>query len=332
MVVGAAAHELHAAAGEFRCERAGVFDDLLRIRLKVWPEGLAERDRLARDHVHEWATLLAGKHRAVEHLRVLGPAHRDAASRAAERLVRGARDEVGDGHGVVMDAGGDEPGVMGHVDHQLRPDLAGDLCERAVRDLARIRARPGNDQLRLVLTGKLRHLVEVEQVVVAPHAVVHEPVEHARRIELHAVRQVAAMGEVEGEDRVAGLDGRHVDGRIGLAAGVGLHVDMLGPEELLQPLAGEVLDLVDELAAAVIAVAGVALGVFVGEHAADGLHDGRAREVFARDHLQAFGLPGLLRGNRRPDIRVFELYEIGRALRCNAHGDPPESVRNPDAE
>ena len=130
---------------------------------------------------------------------------------------------------------------------------------------------------------------------------------------------MAAVGQVEGEHGVARLDGGEVDGRVGLTAGVGLHVDVLGAEEGLEPVAGEVLHRVDEFAAAVVAVAGVALGVFVGEDAADRLHDGGAGEVLAGDHLQPFLLPGLFRGHCRPDLGIILLDEIGGAV----HGFSP---------
>ena len=100
-------------------------------------------------------------------------------------------------------------------------------------------------------------------------------IEHARNVQLHAVRQMPAMGQVEAQHRVARLDGRQIDGHVGLAAGVGLDVGMLGAEQLLGPIAGQILDHVDMLAAAVIAPAGIAFGIFVRQHAADRLHDGR---------------------------------------------------------
>ena len=43
---------------------------------------------------------------------------------------------------------------------------------------------------------------------------------------------------------------------VGLAPGVRLHVGVLGAEELLGAVDGELLDHVDELAAAVVALAG----------------------------------------------------------------------------
>ena len=60
---------------------------------------------------------------------------------------------------------------------------------------------------------------------------------------------------------------RHEGGEVGLRARVRLHVGVVGAEELLQPVDGELLDLVDDLAAAVIPPPRISLGVLVGERA-----------------------------------------------------------------
>ena len=81
-----------------------------------------------------------------------------------------------------------------------------------------------------------------------------------------------------------------VHGEVGLGAGVGLHIGIFGAEQLLGALDGNTLDLVNIVAAAVIARAGIALGVFVRQVAAHGLHHGRAREILGRDQLQVVAL------------------------------------------
>ena len=83
-----------------------------------------------------------------------------------------------------------------------------------------------------------------------------------------AVGQVAAVGQAHGQHGVARLERGPVDGLVGRGARVRLHVGVLGAEEVFGPLDGQGLDLVDDLAAAVVAVARVAFGVLVGEHAA----------------------------------------------------------------
>ena len=90
-----------------------------------------------------------------------------------------------------------------------------------------------------------------------------------------------------------------------------LDVGVLGPEELLRAVDGELLDHVDVLAAAVVAPAGVALGVLVGQHAADGLHHRRAGVVLAGDHLQPVLLALGLGAQQARDGRV----DLGDVLR-----------------
>ncbi len=107
-----------------------------------------------------------------------------------------------------------------------------------------------------------------------------------------------------------GFDGGEIDGDVGLAAGVGLHVGVLGAEKLLGAVAGQVFDHVDVLAAAVVAPAGIAFGIFIRQHAADGLHDGGAGVVFAGDHFQAVVLAPCFSGDGGPDCGIVLFNEI----------------------
>ena len=113
------------------------------------------------------------------------------------------------------------------------------------------------------------------------------------------------MGEVHAEDPVARLEDAEVGGHVGLGARMGLDVDVLGARvERQRPLLGEQLGDVDELAAAVVALAGQALGVLVRQPAALGLHDGGGDVVLARDQLDVVVLAAALALHRRPELRV----------------------------
>ena len=112
-----------------------------------------------------------------------------------------------------------------------------------------------------------------------------------------AVRQVAAAREVHAEQSVTGLQDAEVDRHVGGRPGVRLDVGVLGAEELLGALDRQPLDHVDELAAAVVAAAGVALGVLVGEHAARRFEHRAADEVLRGDELEPFVLPSALVGD-----------------------------------
>ena len=175
---------------------------------------------------------------------------------------------------------------MRHVDHQLRAHLVGDAAELGEVEVARIRRPAGDDQLRPVLLREPLDLLHVDAVVLAAHLVADDVVELARHVQLHPVREVAAVGELHAEDRVAGLEQRHVDGVVGLRARVRLDVRVLGAEQLLGAVDRELLGDVDPLAAAVVALAGQALGVLVGEHRAGRLEDRARHEVLGGDHLE----------------------------------------------
>jgi hypothetical protein len=78
---------------------------------------------------------------------------------------------------------------------------------------------------------------------------------------------------------------------------VRLHVGIVGAEQLLGALDGQALGDVDVLAAAVVALGRIALGVLVGQHRALRLHHARARVVLGGDQLDVLLLPTLLVAN-----------------------------------
>src|SRR5207302_7081014 len=118
-----------------------------------------------------------------------------------------------------------------------------------------------------------------------------ELVELAAEVDRRPVREVAALVELHAHELVAGLEQGEVDGHVRRRPGVGLDVGMLGTEELLAARARQLLDLVDDRVAAVVALAGVALGVLVGEDRARGLQHLSRGEVLRRDQLERGVLP-----------------------------------------
>ena len=129
-------------------------------------------------------------------------------------------------------------------------------------------------------------------------------VEPSGEVDLEPVGEMAAVVEPEREHGVARLHQPEVDRHVRLRARVRLHVRVLGAEERLGPVDRELLDLVDDLAAAVVALARVALGVLVRRHRADGLEDRRPGEVLRRDQLDLVALPLELRAEQRRDVRI----------------------------
>ena len=102
-----------------------------------------------------------------------------------------------------------------------------------------------------------------------------------------AVREMAAVGEIHAEHGVARLQQREVDRHVRLGARMRLDVGVIGAEQRFRAGDSRALGDVHELAAAVIALAGIALRVLVRHHRAGGFEDGAAHEILRGDQLEA---------------------------------------------
>ncbi|MNE43560.1 hypothetical protein D3C80_1377410 [compost metagenome] len=120
--------------------------------------------------------------------------------------------------------------------------------------------------------------------------------------------QVTAVGQAHAQHGVARLDQCLEYRAVGLAAGVRLDVGVVGAEQLLGAVDGQLLDDVDVLAAAVVALVRVAFGVLVGQHAALGFHHRRAGVVLRGDQLDVLflALGFLLHGGKQVGVITGE--------------------------
>ncbi len=109
-----------------------------------------------------------------------------------------------------------------------------------------------------------------------------------------------------------GCERREVDRHVRLRARVRLDVRVLRAEERLRAIDRELLDLVDDLAAAVVAATRIALGVLVRRDASDRLEHRRPREVLRRDQLDLAALALELPLEERRDLGI-DVCEAGRA-------------------
>ena len=101
---------------------------------------------------------------------------------------------------------------------------------------------------------------------------------------------MAAVIEAHAENRVARCDQREIGSGVGLRTRMRLHVGVVGAEELLGAIDGELFRDVDEFTAAVIALARITLGVLVGEHRTLSFEHARADVVFRCDQLDVIFL------------------------------------------
>ena len=116
------------------------------------------------------------------------------------------------------------------------------------------------------------------------------------------------MCQIEAHEGIARLHAGEENGHVGLRARMGLHVGVFRAVKLTDALDGQRLDLVHDLAASVVAGAGIAFGVFVGQNRTHGLHHLVADEVLRGNQLDAVHLAAALGGNQIENLGISFHY------------------------
>ena len=170
--VGAAGHDAQAALLQHLRQHARVLEHLLLVDLEVARQRFPNATALAAITCISGPPCRPGNTAELIAFSCSRVGEDEAAARAAQRLVRGAGDEVGD-----ADRASDrrpaaiEAGVVRHVDHQQRADAVGDRAKALPVDHARIRRRAGDDQLGLVLVREPLGRVVVDELGLGIEAV-----------------------------------------------------------------------------------------------------------------------------------------------------------------
>ena len=183
-------------------------------------------------------------------------------------------------HRVSEETGSDESGRVSHIDHQDSAYAICDLTHTLVVPLTRVGRGTTDDQLRVGLLSLTLHIVVVDTTVLLTYTVGNGVVEDTGGIDERAVGQVTTVIEVEAHEGVTGVEASLKDRHIGLSTGVRLYVGILSIVELLDTIDSQLLTLVDDLAATIVALAGIALSVLVGH---DATHS--AEHLFANEVL-----------------------------------------------
>ena len=305
MVVGAAGHQLDTASLQFSGHGLCVLHDLAGVVLELGLECLAKADGLGRDDVLQRAALGAGEDGGVDALGQHGIIGQDeAAAGAAQGLVGGGGHDVGIRHRALVHPAGHEARDVGHIHHQEGPVSVGDLSQLFEVDGTGVGRSACHDHPGTDLFDLLFQLGIVDAAIFAD-AVGDEVVVLAGHIHRRAVGQMTALRQVHAHNGIAQIEQGEVDSQIGLCAGVGLDVGVLCAEQLAGALDGDVLHLIHIDAAAVVTLAGQALGVLVGEHTAHGSHDGGRDDVLAGNELDVLALTGQLPVHGSPQFRVY---------------------------
>ena len=152
--------------------------------------------------------------------------------------------------------------------------------------------------------GEPLDLIVIDELGFAIESVRDDVEPLAADVDGRSVRQVPAMGQRHPEDRIAGLQRREEHDLVRLGPGMRLNIRCRGIEQFLYPVDGKLLDNVDEFAAAVIPLAGVAFGILVREPGALRLEHSQARVVLRGDELDVRLLPLVLADHGGPKLWV----------------------------
>ena len=165
---------------------------------------------------------------------------------------------------VGQDPADNQAGDMGNINHKNGSGRLGDFGEGGVVEFTGIGAESSQNQLRLVFFGQVGQLVVINRPGLdVCHPVADKLVLTGYGCDWMAVTQVTAMTQVHCQDLVASFEPGMIGGLVGLGPGMGLDVGVISPEQLLGPVDRQSFNLVGVGLAAIIAPAGVALGVFV---------------------------------------------------------------------
>ncbi len=218
-----------------------------------------------------------------------------------------------------MRAGRDQAGEVRHVDQQQRAAGVGDRAHPGEVDRARVGRAAGDQQARFEFGGERGERVVIDQAGLAVDAVVARVEPAPRQVRRGAVTEVPAGGEVEAQHALAGFERGKEHREVGLRTRMRLHVGVGAVEQFAGALDRRPLDDVDELAAAVEALAGVALEGLVGDRVAERVEHRAARDVLRRDQFDLRPLALELVGERIGDQRVALAQVLGKVSRhvCN---------------
>ena len=137
-----------------------------------------------------------------------------------------------------------------------------------------------------MLFGQIANTIVIDLFGLRIDAVKSNMIKLARKVDRRAVGQVPTMFQIHSQNRIAGFEHRQIDRHVGLRTGMGLDIHMIGLEQLFGPVARQIFGDIDKLAPAVIALAGIAFGIFHRHHTPQRFQHPRAHQIFGRNQLQ----------------------------------------------
>ena len=280
MAFSTAGNDAQAAFDQLFRHRCGIDFHLFRVLFELGLQRFFKRYGFGGDDVHQRAALQAWEDGGIQRFFVgIVTAQNHTAARTAQGFVGGGGDEVAEWYRVGIFATGNQAGVVRHIDKEICTHFIGDFAEFRPVDLQRVGRCAGHNHFGFVFKRQAFDFGIVENFIFI-QTISNGIVEFAGNIDAGTVGQVAAVCQRHAQNGVARFQNRSIYGLVGLRAGVWLDVDIFCAKQLFSAVNRQLFDNINVFAAAVVAFARIAFGVFVGQLRTLGFHYGAADVVF----------------------------------------------------
>ena len=203
-----------------------------------------------------------------------------------------------------IDASSHQTCNVSHIHQQISSHFVGNLAEFSPIENPAVSRKTADNQLGLVGHRQVADRVVIDQASLVIDAILYRVVDLAREIHRSAVGQVPTVGKAHSQNRIAGLQQRLKHRNIRAGPRVWLDVGEICAEQGLGTLNGQCLRLINKFAATVVALAGVTLGVLVGEHRTLGFQHPRTAIVLRGNQFDVLFLPNGLGTHGGPQFSV----------------------------
>ena len=264
MVVRTAGNQIEAFLQQCLCHGLRILYHVMGIGLELRLHCFLQTDCLCRNHVLQRAALCAGKYGRIQLFAIFFLCQNQTAAGTTQRLVGGSRNNIRIGNGAHVCTAGNQTGNMCHIHHKNGANFVGDVRKHLEINLSGVCRRTGNDQLGLILLCQITDFIIIDQAGCMVHIIGHHVKIFAGNIGGTTVGQMTTVCQTHTHHAVTGLQQCQLHSHIGLSAGVGLYVGKFGTKQFLGTFNAKAFQLIHEVTAAVVTLAGKTFRVFVG--------------------------------------------------------------------
>ena len=201
-----------------------------------------------------------------------------------------------------------------HIHHENRFVVVGNLCELCEINYSGISTSTSKHHFWLMLFGQSCYFIIINSAIVLLNTIRNDFVKLARKIQMHSMGKVPAMGQIHAKNGVTWLQAGKVNGHVGAGACMRLYICMFSTKKLASSAYCKRFGFINKLASAVISFTWIPFSIFVGKNRTLNGHDRRACVIFGGNHFQTFLLPGFFVLNCFPYFWVCFFDQVHSSL------------------